>query len=276
MRARAATTTVLLAAVLLAACAQPADVPPEPDDPAPADPTGRYTVDATVLESPEHGPQLCHAVAESLPPQCGGPDVLGWTWEGLAHEEAQATRWGFYRLVGTWDGTAFTLTSPATVAPVGGATEPGIDFTSPCPPPAGGWAAVDPGRATQAAFDAAAAKATAMPGFAGLWIDQNGGENDPRRLVLNVKFTGDPAAREAELRQVWGGALCLSPAARTQAELERIQNELTGPDILQSSVDVVANRVDLTVYAATPAEQARLDERYGAGVVRLRGFLRPV
>ena len=49
-----------------------------------------YTVTTTVLESPEHGPQLClGGVAESLPPQCGGPDIVGWDWESVAGEESE-------------------------------------------------------------------------------------------------------------------------------------------------------------------------------------------
>jgi hypothetical protein len=282
MRARPAPLAVLpvLAATLLTACAQHPDIGVDPADvrpvSAPSGKPGRYTVTATVLENAQHGPQLCHAVRQSLPPQCDGPDIVGWTWDGVAHEEAQGTRWGRYALVGTWDGATFTLGEPAAPPADGGLTEPGSDFRSPCKAPAGGWKVADAAKATQAAFDTATARATAMPGFAGLWIDQNGGENDPRKLVLNIRFTGDPATRQAALRAVWGGALCLSRAERSQADLDRIQSELTGADIMQSAIDVVGNRVDLTVFAATPEEQARLDATYGAGAVRLHGFLQPV
>jgi hypothetical protein len=285
MRARPATVAVLalLLVPLVAACAQPADVGVDPADAQPADPRsaapsgkpGRYTVTATVLENAEHGPQLCFHVMESLPPQCGGADIVGWTWDGLAHEEVRGTRWGWYALVGFWDGTTLTLDGPAAPPAEPGLTEPGVDFRSPCEPPPGGWKVIDAAKASQAALDRANLKATAMPGFAGLWIDQNGGENDPRKLVLNVRFTGDPATREAALRQVWGGALCLSRAERSLADLDRIQSELTSPDILQSSIDVVNNRIDLGKYVATAEEQARLDATYGPGVVRLRGFLQP-
>ncbi|TMR37748.1 hypothetical protein ETD85_06975 [Nonomuraea zeae] len=37
----------------------------------------RYTAGLTVLEGGGHGPQLRTTVAESLPPQCAGPDVAG-------------------------------------------------------------------------------------------------------------------------------------------------------------------------------------------------------
>ncbi|MBA2444105.1 MAG: hypothetical protein H0V49_02075 [Nocardioidaceae bacterium] len=36
--------------------------------------TGMLRGSFTVLENPHHGPQLYNAVAESLPPQCGGPN----------------------------------------------------------------------------------------------------------------------------------------------------------------------------------------------------------
>ena len=42
----------------------------------PADADQIYEADLTVLQSPDHGPELCYVVAESLPPQCGGPSVV--------------------------------------------------------------------------------------------------------------------------------------------------------------------------------------------------------
>jgi hypothetical protein len=36
--------------------------------------------------------------------------------------------------------------------------------------------------------------------------------NDPAKLVLNVRFVGDLDRHEAEIRQVWSGALRLSAA----------------------------------------------------------------
>src|SRR5262245_29665274 len=41
---------------------------------AAADGPQEYEATATVLESKEHGPELCFSVALSYPPQCGGPD----------------------------------------------------------------------------------------------------------------------------------------------------------------------------------------------------------
>ena len=147
---------VIIAAtsLLLAACARPDKTaePGSPDQPS-SSPTGsvgganlvppgyhgRFRVLATVLESPDHGPQLCAAVAQSLPPQCGGPDLVGWDWDTVDHEAANGTTWGDYLVTGVWDDatTAFTLTEPAThgddVPESERAIAPAPDFSSPCP-----------------------------------------------------------------------------------------------------------------------------------------------
>ncbi len=59
------------------------------------------------------GPQLClGAIAESYPPQCGGPVVRGWDWEAQKpnFEKQGDIRWGTFAVTGTWDGTTFTVT----------------------------------------------------------------------------------------------------------------------------------------------------------------------
>jgi hypothetical protein len=65
--------------------------------------------------------------------------------------------------------------------------------------------------------------------------------------VLNLRFTGEPAGRERSVRQVWGGALCVSGAEHTEAALVAVQQ-------LRQEVD----------------------RRYGAGTVILDGWLRPL
>ncbi|MFD2355737.1 hypothetical protein ACFSTC_50405 [Nonomuraea ferruginea] len=97
-----------------------------------------YAADAvSVLESPEHGPQLCAEMATSLPPQCGGPDIVGWDWSKVRHESVRGTKWGWYRVVGTWDGSRLTLTEPPGAAVERASEEHSLD--SPCPVPEGGW-----------------------------------------------------------------------------------------------------------------------------------------
>ena len=57
-------------------------------------------------------PELCLGpVAESYPPQCGGPPLKGWDWAERrgTYEQSGGTRWGGYVVTGTFDGTAFTV-----------------------------------------------------------------------------------------------------------------------------------------------------------------------
>jgi hypothetical protein len=245
----------------------------------------RYEADATVLEGGGHGPQLClGGIETSYPPQCGGPDVVGWDWDAVTGEEsAIGTTWGSFHVVGTYVDGTFTLVEPAS-APSPPADEDPTDFTSPCDPPAGGWAVVDPATTTDATLEAAQAAASAQPDHAGSWVDQSinldrddeASANDPTRLVLVVRFTGDLARHEQELRAIWGGALCVTGASRTQAELSAVQQELTDePGFLWSSIDVVANAVDVGLIVDAGA-QDRLDARYGTGVVRVEPGLHPV
>jgi hypothetical protein len=303
------------AALALVACARPEAspggpggsdplTPPPPSAPSPGAPAtganlvplgydGRFRVVATVLESREHGPQLCHAVATSLPPQCGGPAVAGWDWGAVAHESVSGTRWGSYLVTGRWDAAAntLTLTEPAIagdqVPESAWANDPVPDFSSPCPAPAGGWVPLDRARATDETMERAIAAARADPDFAGAWLDQSylresgghgtGAENDPQRFVLNLRFTKDLPRHEREIRAIWGGALCLSRAERSLAELERIRATVTAElGQLSSNADEVTGVVEVTVTVATERDQARLDARFGAGVVVLNGWLRPI
>ena len=108
----------------------------------------------TVIDDGD-GAELClGGVAESLPPQCSGPRLLGWSWEDQAgrFEEAGGTRWGDFVVTGTFDGEDL---SPTEVVPAADWEEPDAeaaaegswgerDLTTPCPEPAGEWRPVDP------------------------------------------------------------------------------------------------------------------------------------
>ncbi len=112
-----------------------------------------------------------------------------------------------------------------------------------------------------------------MPGYTLLWID----EQAPGHRVLNVSTAGDLAAMESAVRQVWGGALCVSPAQRSEADLARVREEVeasVAPLVLDVQLDAKAGRVTATALLAREADQQRLDERYGPGVVRLSSVLR--
>jgi hypothetical protein len=216
---------------------------------------------------------------------------VGWDWAEVPGEEsANGTTWGEYTVVGTYADGTFTLTEPAVVLePVDDPREPD-GSTTPCPEPPAGWVVVDPATTTQAAQDAVMAAARSAPDFSGAWVDQSinpayaDGEispdeesamNDPEHLIVNVRFTGDLAAHEAELRELYGGAMCVSEGQRTEAELRRIQEELNErADLLWSSVDTIGEQVELGV-VVDDGVQAELDERYGEGVVDVQAALTP-
>ena len=277
---------LLVVLVLLAACGS-AEEPVTAG--SAAAPDQRHTASTTVLESPEHGPQLClGGVAESYPPQCEGPDLVGWRWDEVDGEEsANGTTWGTFSVVGTWDGEQLTLTEPPGPPTPTPPDHGAVDLTTPCPPPPGGWQVVDASKLDGPG--AALEHASAQPDFAGAWLDQSTDPaaaeeepdeeavDDPAEVVLNLRFTGDLPRHEAEVRAHWGGALCLTEADRPVQELERIQQELTDElEPLSSGIDSVRGAVGLTVPVADPSLQASLDERYGEGTVVVTGLLRPV
>lgn len=252
----------------------------------------RYTATGTVLESPEHGPQLClGGVEDSLPPQCGGPDITNWEWSEVEAESASGTTWGTYTVVGTYDGTAFTLTEPAQ-PPSAPNTGPPSDLGTPCEEPDGGWAVVDEATATDEAMNAALEYANAQSEFASVWVDQSINEeladasddeiegiaNDPTKLVLNVGFTSDIERHEQELRDIWGGALCVVRAEHTEAELRQIQQEIHEEydGVLSSGAGSGSGRVEVQVILDDGSLQAELDDRYGEGVVVVTSALQPV
>lgn len=137
----------------------------------------------------------------------------------------------------------------------------------------------------QAAIDYARSR----PTFGGAWVDQSinpalddepvdeARANDPTRLVLNLTFPDDVARHEEAIREMWGGALCVSEASVSAAELAEIraQVEAAVGELLFSSVDEVRGRVEVGVPVDGGLQQ-RLDERYGSGVVEVRAQLRPV
>ncbi len=85
-------------------------------------------------------PELClGAVAESYPPQCGGPVITNWSWgeHDGAFEHEGDVRWGEFAVTGTFDGTAFAVTD-AVPAALYDAAAPQPD---PTPAPAASYSA---------------------------------------------------------------------------------------------------------------------------------------
>jgi hypothetical protein len=241
----------------------------------------------TVLDDGD-GPELCTNVAESLPPQCSGTPMAGWEWAAHPeHEDQSGTKWGAFALTGTFDGTTFTVTEAIPAALYDAAAEPlEPDFETPCEEPSGGWeATVTAETATQETMDATFTAASTLAGYAGAWIDQSMDEadqpapgeaatNDPRTLIINVAVTEDAAGAESTLRETWGGALCVSEAAYTEAELNEMAmelQELPGVTTSWAADDVV----QIGVLHDDGSLQAWADETYGEGRVEVTATLVP-
>ncbi|WP_395640367.1 hypothetical protein [Pseudolysinimonas sp.] len=113
---RALMLAAVPAVLLLAACATPADpgaggdVVPGGGQPNPIAASGVVVGQGTVLQKDGEEAQFClGAIMESYPPQCSGPELVGWEWpdDGM-WESASGVTWGSYAVSGTWDGEAFT------------------------------------------------------------------------------------------------------------------------------------------------------------------------
>jgi hypothetical protein len=248
-----------------------------------------YETNGFVLDD-GNGPVLCvGGIMESLPPQCDGIPLIGWDWDAVEGEEAaQGASWGSFTVTGTYDGMTFTVTDAGPPQPFPHSGPVG----TPCPEPDGGWASAEASPDLSMATDddmlAAMHGAEAEPDFSGFWIDyveEPVGEEvvEPGGIIANVAFTGDVDRHVTEIRQTWGGPLCVVEFERTYAELRRIQDEFAaeigdelGLQTTWSSGDVTRNRVEIGVVVATQEARRAVDERYGEGAVQLIPALRPV
>ena len=79
---------------------------------APGDVRSRNLVTVMDKDTKDDLVELCLGpVAESYPPQCGGPAITNWDWrstDGMFEQQGDV-RWGTFAVTGTWDGTAFTV-----------------------------------------------------------------------------------------------------------------------------------------------------------------------
>jgi hypothetical protein len=221
---------VLASALLLAACGAGDPPSSSADEPPPTvsgpDPNQLYEANTTVLEDRTHGPMLClSGILESLPPQCGNVPIANWDWQAVSGEERlSGTTWGNFHVVGSHDGSTFTLTA---VGPYEEDTSDPTDsgFSSPCPEPSGGWSGLE--QATQKDARPAAAYARSRPDYITSWVTQlEPAKAEFGPVIVNAVFTGDRERHEAEVRKVWGGPLCIVERdVPTAHELARIRNE---------------------------------------------------
>lgn len=304
-----------MAVALLAGCAtaQPgapsgsADPTTAPSTPVPSAPgapsaAGLLTTGhpVTVLDDGD-GAELClGGVATSLPPQCGGPKLVGWDWRehDSAYESQNGVRWGEFVVAGAYDAeneefTAGEVTPAAEYDPPDEVEPPSPDFVTPCAEPEGGWRVIDESLVSPEAMQAAFERAQTLDGYGVAWMDQSPNPasereltdpevesllNDPALTIVNVAVTHDLPAAEAALREVWSGMLCVSQAERTEAELVAIQQELhedaTG-DILSTGIAGADLVLEISVVFDDGTLQDELDARYGEGVVRVHSALAP-
>lgn len=242
-----------------------ADGPPTPVPDGPVRTRGLVTV----LDSGD-GPELClGAVAESYPPQCGGPALADFEWGDVGFEEVSGVKWGTYAVTGTYDGTTFTATDaiPAalydTVAqPQPGGLEPACDDAS----------TTDADKATPEDLDATLAAASALPSYATAWLSGD---------TISVAVTGDAEAAEAaeaELRKTWAGLLCVTTVQKTDADLNAVNQELQAAlgEQLLTSGSTSPDSLDAQVVFDDGSIQDWADATYGQGLVKVSSALEPV
>jgi hypothetical protein len=232
----------------------------------------------TVLESSEHGPQLCSTVLTSYPPQCGGPDVVGWDWAAVEGETtAGPTTWGEYHVTGTYAEGRFTLTEPPGPAEVGDPADPGSsgpDFSPACDEPQVVDAAQGITEWTSVVLD--------TPDLVTSWVTDPGPGGTGPFVANVVVLPGSGTATTDSIRQSYGGPLCVvERQAPTAAELAGVQLELQDAEarahlgqVQTSYPDGRLGAVVATVWAAEGSARDYARERWGDRV-DLRGLLQP-
>jgi hypothetical protein len=240
-----------IALLTLTACGNQTDGASTPAGTAPARipaAQGKVTGQGTVMDTGR--PELClGAIAESYPPQCSGLPIVGWDWSKVAgqFEKAGDIRWGSFVLTGTFDGTTFTMTEPAlSLATYDPAAPAGNDpFKTPCTEPDGGWKVLDPAKTNDQTMQQVFEKASQLEGYAGSWITQSpdsrtdeGAQDDPTKVIVNVTVTGNVKAAEADLQEIQAQLQKLPGLLTSNAQNDRVTAEVVNDDgSLQAWVD---------------------------------------
>jgi hypothetical protein len=138
-------------------------------DQAPESPT--YEAEAFVLDDPGRDPVMClGSFADSLPPQCDGTPLAGWDWGSVEGEEtARRSTWGSFHLVGSYDGTTFTVLEAGPPKPPDASGGDPVDAA--CAQADGGWTSPDISKTSDADVRDLMRAMEDEPDFAGLWID---------------------------------------------------------------------------------------------------------
>ncbi len=279
--------SLCLGLVVVAACGTnpPGSLGKEPGTNGSPDSKQKYRGVGLVLGKGGSEPELClGAVSLSLPPQCSGPPIEGWDWEAVSGEEsAVGVTSGSYKVTGFYDGERFTLVK---AGPPPDPPDDANPIQSGCPEPEGGWEVPRPDLISESHRQRAIRVARREPDFSGAWVDYIGEASEftpDENIILNLAFTADVDSHEVEIRELYGGPLCVTRYEHTLDRLRHIQNELTGPvgqdlglEVLGAGVPEDRNVVELEVIVIDAATQHEIDERYGATTVTIRPALEPV
>lgn len=297
---RTAVALVVLGSVAACGQAQPTDGGSSPSTsrtPAPAptsvviDPADEVVASGLLMQdSPTSPVELCvGGVAESYPPQCGGPRIVGDVdWEALRPQRASGVTWtegavwvvGRYSPAtgrpGTGAGTV-TLTRPVSLTPPAGVTpasESPVTFPQLCEDPYAGGGRRGAGSPEEQAR--LSERLTALDGYVGSWVSDGSS-------MFNVLVTGDAEAARAELRRVWPGGLCVEQRdLPTEADVRAAQDALATkvPGLLGSGGDAMNGRLDVQVTVLDAATRdlilATVRPWLGEGDVRMTSAFQPL
>jgi hypothetical protein len=260
-----------------------------------------YEYIGLAVQAPGTGAVLCFGPMElSRPPACSGVVVVGLDWDEVDWADSwSGTTWARVRLVGTFDGTAFTVVRIPQPGEFPEAESVVLEIS--CPTPPGGWVVTDSATATDERKWDVKNYAEVQRDFAGTWLayltplDESGlQEFTPADYVIVVGFTGRVEEHRQHLQALYGGPLCVAKRDRTVAELDRLQDQLRalldGPEARDHGIwlppgghaDVTKNidaspPLDALVFAITsPDAYAWVDKQFGNATVRLRSALTPV
>jgi hypothetical protein len=311
-RAGAVATTIASMLLVVAGCGSVIAPPGGARDPsdagagtsAPGGPTIDIVEPGEVLvahgmlmqSAPDRPVEIClGGVAESLPPQCGGPVLRGdFSWADVEAERAAGVTWTNdpWWAVGTYDpeadGTAgagevgqgtFTLTQPVSAVPPAGYTVPSpqeVSFPQLCSNP---YVDGDPAAAGNVAAQEQLASALEnLDGYVTSWVSDGSS-------LFNVVVTSDPDAAFATLRQTWKGGLCVEQRdLPTQGELLRAQQALTARfqelRLLSAGAGGVSGQLEVEVVLTDRATVEAVLDAVSAWVapadIRISGALRPL
>lgn len=214
----------------------PATGGPAMADPVVSDPDAVLTGQGLILQKGDDPPVVClGGVDESYPPQCSGPELVGLDWADVPETEtASGVTWGEARVVGTYDGSTFTLTEPPSEMRISVELDGGTGadpHPQLCDEPfrGGDQSAVADPEAASPAESKLGAILQGYDGYVGSWVSTDLSQAEleaeaPHVPTYNVLVTGDAEQAHADLREVWPGGLCVEQRdAATQSDVRQAQ-----------------------------------------------------